>query len=128
MTDLISAPAKARRYDPVMPVRRWWSRFVTADVDHQRVLAKIMEESRWDGRFAFMTTMSAGIAVLGLLLSSPAVVIGAMLTLKGVIIAAGVNAVAPRMLASRLQHQLGQLVRVQLDPQREELRQARIRE
>jgi uncharacterized hydrophobic protein (TIGR00271 family) len=42
-------------------------------------MAKIADESGWSPRFAFMTLMSAGIAVLGLLLSSPAVVIGAML-------------------------------------------------
>lgn len=42
-------------------------------------MAKVHDEARWSGRYAFMTLMSAGIAVLGLLLSSPAVVIGAML-------------------------------------------------
>ena len=42
-------------------------------------MARIVEESGWSPRYAFMTMMSAGIAVLGLLLSSPAVVIGAML-------------------------------------------------
>jgi uncharacterized hydrophobic protein (TIGR00271 family) len=48
-------------------------------VDHESVIARIVEESGWSPRYAFMTMMSAGIAVLGLLLSSPAVVIGAML-------------------------------------------------
>lgn len=48
-------------------------------VDHERVVERIVDESGWSGRYAFMTMMSAGIAVLGLLLSSPAVVIGAML-------------------------------------------------
>lgn len=48
-------------------------------VDHEAVVARIVEESGWSPRYAFMTMMSAGIAVLGLLLSSPAVVIGAML-------------------------------------------------
>lgn len=42
-------------------------------------MAKIAEESGWSPRYAFMIIMSGGIAVLGLLLSSPAVVIGAML-------------------------------------------------
>ncbi len=42
-------------------------------------MERIVGESGWSGRYAFMTMMSAGIAVLGLLLSSPAVVIGAML-------------------------------------------------
>ena len=49
------------------------------DVDRPAVLARLVAESGWSGRYAFMTITSAGIAVLGLLLSSPAVVIGAML-------------------------------------------------
>jgi uncharacterized hydrophobic protein (TIGR00271 family) len=43
------------------------------------VVEKVHEESAWSSHYLFMTLMSAGIAVLGLLLSSPAVVIGAML-------------------------------------------------
>lgn len=58
---------------------RWWRRAIVARVNHEAVVARIVEESGWSPRFAFMTMMSAGIAVLGLLLSSPAVVIGAML-------------------------------------------------
>ncbi|WP_409929064.1 DUF389 domain-containing protein [Sphingomonas sp. BAUL-RG-20F-R05-02] len=58
---------------------RWWRRAIVADIDHEAVVARIVEDSGWSPRFAFMTMMSAGIAVLGLLLSSPAVVIGAML-------------------------------------------------
>jgi uncharacterized hydrophobic protein (TIGR00271 family) len=58
---------------------RWWRRAVVGRVDHQAVVGRIFEESGWSPRYAFMTMMSAGIAVLGLLLSSPAVVIGAML-------------------------------------------------
>ena len=42
-------------------------------------MAKITAEGGWTPRYAFMILMSAGIAVLGLLISSPAVVIGAML-------------------------------------------------
>ena len=57
----------------------WWRRCIVDTVDHRAVIAKVHEEARWSGHFAFMTAMSAGIAVLGLLLSSPAVVIGAML-------------------------------------------------
>jgi uncharacterized hydrophobic protein (TIGR00271 family) len=57
----------------------WWRAAVVGRVDHEAVIARILEESGWSPRFAFMTMMSAGIAVLGLLLSSPAVVIGAML-------------------------------------------------
>ncbi len=58
---------------------RWWRRSVVGSIDHQAVIARIVEDSGWSPRYAFMVMMSAGIAVLGLLLSSPAVVIGAML-------------------------------------------------
>ncbi len=62
-----------------------------ADVDQQAVIDKIREDSGFTPHFAFMTSMSAGIAILGLLLSSPAVVIGAMLLspLMGPIMGAG---------------------------------------
>jgi uncharacterized hydrophobic protein (TIGR00271 family) len=60
-------------------VPRWWRVHVSGSVNHADVIERVCEESGWSPRFAFMTIMSAGIAVLGLLLSSPAVVIGAML-------------------------------------------------
>lgn len=73
------------------PILHWWRNHVIAKVDHMRVVEKVEEESGFDGRYVFMTLMSAGIAVLGLLLSSPAVVIGAMLIspLMGPIIGLG---------------------------------------
>jgi uncharacterized hydrophobic protein (TIGR00271 family) len=60
-------------------------------VDHESVIAEIGGDSGWSAHFVFMIMMSAGIAVLGLLLSSPAVVIGAMLIspLMGPIIGLG---------------------------------------
>lgn len=58
---------------------RWWRRTIVGRVDHEAVMGRIVEDSGWTPRYAFMVMMSAGIAVLGLLLSSPAVVIGAML-------------------------------------------------
>lgn len=58
---------------------RWWRMALVGSVDHEKVIATIEEESGWSPRYLFMTIMSSGIAVLGLLLSSPAVVIGAML-------------------------------------------------
>jgi uncharacterized hydrophobic protein (TIGR00271 family) len=58
---------------------RWWRCAIVGPIDHQEVVARIVADSGWSPRYAFMTMMSAGIAVLGLLLSSPAVVIGAML-------------------------------------------------
>ena len=66
------------RWDDV-PLYRWWRASIVGSVDHERVVARIIEESGWSPRYVFMTMMSAGIAVLGLLLASPAVVIGAML-------------------------------------------------
>lgn len=73
------------------PVLHWWRNHVVATVDHMKVVEKVEEEGGFDGRYVFMTLMSAGIAVLGLLLSSPAVVIGAMLIspLMGPIIGLG---------------------------------------
>lgn len=73
------------------PLSLWWRGTVVASVDHAAVLEKVRGEAAWNGRYVFMILMSAGIAVLGLLLSSPAVVIGAMLIspLMGPIIGLG---------------------------------------
>ncbi|QUT06085.1 DUF389 domain-containing protein [Sphingobium phenoxybenzoativorans] len=62
-----------------MALYRWWRRAVVGRVEHEAVMERIVTDSGWSPRYAFMVMMSAGIAVLGLLLSSPAVVIGAML-------------------------------------------------
>ena len=72
-------------------VRRWWSQEVVGSVDQAEVIEERREDCRLSERYLFMTAMSAGIAVLGLLLSSPAVVIGAMLLspLMGPIIGLG---------------------------------------
>lgn len=59
-------------------LRRWW-RMVCREIDQVAVIEKVRGESGWTPRYVFMTCMSAGIAILGMLLSSPAVVIGAML-------------------------------------------------
>lgn len=71
--------------------RRWWRRHAIATVDHVAVIRAVQEEAVWSPRYLFMILMSAGIALLGLLLSSPAVVIGAMLIspLMGPIIGVG---------------------------------------
>jgi len=61
------------------PIYQWWHTNVVETVDHMQVVNKIFSDNGWTPRFLFLTLMSAGIAVLGLLLSSPAVVIGAML-------------------------------------------------
>ncbi len=59
--------------------RHWWHNAVVATVNQAEVIATRRAECAISGRYLFMLAMSAGIAVLGLLLSSPAVVIGAML-------------------------------------------------
>ena len=56
-----------------------WRRRVLRGIDRPAVTARVKDDDGLTGRFAVMTLLSAGIAVLGLLLSSPAVVIGAML-------------------------------------------------
>lgn len=58
---------------------RWWTQEVIGTVNQAEVIEKRREDCLLSERYLFMTAMSAGIAVLGLLLSSPAVVIGAML-------------------------------------------------
>ena len=74
-----------------MSFYRWWNAEVRAAVDYEDVIGRVRADSGWSAHFAVMTFLSAGIAVLGLLLSSPAVVIGAMLIspLMGPIIGAG---------------------------------------
>ena len=59
-------------------VRQWWYGGIGA-IDRAKVVERVDADAGWSSRYAFMIIMSAGIAVLGLLLSSPAVVIGAML-------------------------------------------------
>lgn len=59
--------------------RTWWREAVIEDIDQDGCIDSIRGESMLTSHYIFMTVMSAGIAVLGLLLSSPAVVIGAML-------------------------------------------------
>lgn len=59
--------------------RRWWLQDVVGTVDQASVIEKRREDCSLSERYLFMTAMSGGIAILGLLLSSPAVVIGAML-------------------------------------------------
>jgi uncharacterized hydrophobic protein (TIGR00271 family) len=65
--------------DVIASWRGWWARSVIGTVNQSEVIEQRREESRLSERYLFMLAMSAGIAILGLLLSSPAVVIGAML-------------------------------------------------
>ncbi|RKF20621.1 DUF389 domain-containing protein [Altericroceibacterium spongiae] len=75
----------------IFSFRRWWRNAVVDTVDQADVIERRREEGDLSARYLFMLTMSAGIAILGLLLSSPAVVIGAMLLspLMGPIIGLG---------------------------------------
>ena len=57
----------------------WWRRDVTSSVDQVAVIEKRRAECVLSARYLLMISMSAGIAVLGLLQGSAAVVIGAML-------------------------------------------------
>ncbi|MDY7097252.1 MAG: TIGR00341 family protein [Pseudomonadota bacterium] len=63
----------------VFSLRRYWLQDVVGTVNQAEVIEKRRAECAISERYLFMTAMSGGIAVLGLLLSSPAVVIGAML-------------------------------------------------
>ncbi|MDD3797901.1 MAG: DUF389 domain-containing protein [Novosphingobium sp.] len=63
----------------VLSWRQWWRKSVVGTVDQADVIARRRQEGALSARYLFMLSMSAGIAILGLLLSSPAVVIGAML-------------------------------------------------
>lgn len=60
-------------------LRRWWNIWAMGGVDHDDVLRQIAEESGWSGRYVFLILVSAAISMLGLLMPSVAVLIGAML-------------------------------------------------
>ncbi len=57
----------------------WRRQHFMESLEHDEVVNHVREDGVFTTRYAFMVTMSCGIAILGLLLSSPAVVIGAML-------------------------------------------------
>lgn len=59
--------------------RGWWRDDVIGAVDHEDVIEKRRDDCAMSEHYLLMTAMSAGIAVIGLLQSSTAVVIGAML-------------------------------------------------
>jgi uncharacterized hydrophobic protein (TIGR00271 family) len=64
---------------PLLAALRRWLALATDGVDHDGVLRQIAEESGWSGRYAFLIVISAAISLLGLLMPSVAVLIGAML-------------------------------------------------
>lgn len=60
-------------------IARWWRSHASGKVHHAAVIERIAAESGWSGPYLFAILISAGIAILGLLLPSSAVIIGAML-------------------------------------------------
>ena len=54
-------------------------RHILDAIDQTSVMENVLDGGHLTGRYAFMAIMSCGIAILGLLQSSAAVVIGAML-------------------------------------------------
>lgn len=80
--------------DPVRETRSYLRRLLAAarrGVDREAVEASVYDNGGLSGRYLMMTVISAAIAALGLMLSSPAVVIGAMLVspMMGPIVALG---------------------------------------
>ncbi len=72
--------------DDVNDLRRVWRRLRATHraafiipTDHEDVEARVIGDGAFTGRYGFMVVMACAIATLGLLLSSPAVIIGAML-------------------------------------------------
>ena len=72
-------PSKLRLRDFARDARQWWRDEVVLSIDKPEVIARRRTECHLTARYLLMITLSAGIAILGLLLSSPAVVIEAML-------------------------------------------------
>lgn len=71
--------------------KRGW-RGLIRQVDHQAILRQMEADASFSFNFVFMTVVAGGIATIGLLLNSPAVIIGAMLIspLMGPIVAGGI--------------------------------------
>ncbi len=59
--------------------RIWRHKKFISNVAHEDIVLSVIEDGRMTSRYSFMVLMSCAIAILGLLLSSPAVIIGAML-------------------------------------------------
>ncbi len=86
MNDISAPPADRPDPNPdtrlanvIAEFRERWITRVIGTVDQAEVIERRREDCALSERYLFMTAMSGGIAILGLLLSSPAVVIGAML-------------------------------------------------
>lgn len=70
--------------------KRWWVGLVRS-VKHEDILARSVADASFTFNYAFMVLIAAGIATSGLLVNSPAVIIGAMLVspLMGPIVSTG---------------------------------------
>lgn len=94
----LGAPAEDATAPPLARVlllgpRAWksrWARLV-GTVKHGEIIERIQADAGFGANYAFMVAIAAGIATIGLLLNSPAVIIGAMLIspLMGPIVSAG---------------------------------------
>lgn len=79
-TDQTAKSSESNSFSGVInSLREWWHDEVTGEIDQAAVIEKRRQDCALSERYLFMTAMSAGIAVIGLLQSSTAVVIGAML-------------------------------------------------
>ena len=69
---------------------RWW-RVLVRGIDHRGILEQVEQDASFTFNFCFMIVVAGGIATIGLLLNSPAVIIGAMLIspLMGPIVGSG---------------------------------------
>jgi uncharacterized hydrophobic protein (TIGR00271 family) len=82
-----TTPAPRPTFGRWLAVRVRWLRHKLArgigslpdKIDHETVLTEVEDDGSFGGRYVFMVVMASAIATLGLLLSSPAVIIGAML-------------------------------------------------
>ncbi|QZH75844.1 MAG: TIGR00341 family protein [Erythrobacter sp.] len=72
-------PAPRGFHEVMASLTGWWRKDVMGTVDQVAVIEKRRAECSLSARYLLMISMSAGIAVLGLLQGSAAVVIGAML-------------------------------------------------
>ncbi|WP_123103533.1 DUF389 domain-containing protein [Acidithiobacillus sulfuriphilus] len=83
-------------------IAQWW-RAMASTVPHDQVLQQVRDDGRATPSYFFMIAISAGIATIGLLANSPAVIIGAMLVspLMGPIMLTGVGiaAIKPKYVA-----------------------------
>jgi uncharacterized hydrophobic protein (TIGR00271 family) len=70
--------------------KRWWDGLVRS-VNHEDILSQSAADASFTFNYAFMVLIASGIATIGLIVNSPAVIIGAMLVspLMGPIVSTG---------------------------------------